>query len=87
MCQLGLLGGLEPVTDFNPIANLPTGVQFTFYGSAFVLGTASFLLADTPPQQMVAKAEDGRGARLRRDRPGALLRGGRPGRDVFAARG
>ena len=27
MCQLGFLGGLEPVTDFNPIADLPTGVQ------------------------------------------------------------
>jgi NADPH:quinone reductase len=60
VCQLGFLGGLEPVTDFNPIADLPTGVQFSFYGSAFVLGTESFPLADIPLQQMIANAEAGR---------------------------
>ena len=60
MCQLGFLGGLEPVTDFNPIADLPTGVQFSFYGSAFVLGTESFPLADIPLDQIIAKAETGR---------------------------
>jgi NADPH:quinone reductase-like Zn-dependent oxidoreductase len=60
VCQLGFLGGLEPVTDFNPIADLPTGVQLSFYGSAFVLGTDGFPLADIPLQQMIAKAEDGR---------------------------
>jgi NADPH:quinone reductase-like Zn-dependent oxidoreductase len=59
VCQLGFLGGLEPVTDFNPIADLPTGVQLSFYGSAFVLGTDGFPLADIPLQQMIAKAEDG----------------------------
>ena len=42
VCQLGFLGGLEPVAGFNPITDLPTGVQFSFYGSAFVLGTDSF---------------------------------------------
>ena len=60
VCQLGFLGGLEPVTDFNPIADLPTGVQFSFYGSAFVLGTESFPLADIPLAEMIAKAEAGR---------------------------
>jgi NADPH:quinone reductase len=60
VCQLGFLGGLEPVTDFNPIADLPTGVQLSFYGSAFVLGTDEFPLADIPLQQMVANAEAGR---------------------------
>ncbi|HKS44991.1 MAG TPA: zinc-binding dehydrogenase, partial [Amycolatopsis sp.] len=43
-CQLGFLGGLEPVADFNPIADLPSGVQFSFYGSAFVLGSSEFPL-------------------------------------------
>ena len=38
VCQLGFLGGLEPVAGFNPIADLPSGVQLSFYGSAFVLG-------------------------------------------------
>ncbi len=60
VCQLGFLGGLEPVTDFNPIADLPTGVQLSFYGSAFVLGTDDYPLADIPLQQMIAKAETGR---------------------------
>jgi NADPH:quinone reductase len=60
VCQLGFLGGLEPVKDFNPIADLPTGVQFSFYGSAFVLGTDAFPLADIPLQEMITKAEAGR---------------------------
>jgi NADPH:quinone reductase len=60
VCQLGFLGGLEPVTDFNPIADLPTGVQLSFYGSTFVLGTRDFPLAGIPLQQMIGKAENGR---------------------------
>ena len=59
VCQLGFLGGLEPVAEFNPIADLPTGVQFSFYGSAFVLGTESFPLADIPLQEIIVKAESG----------------------------
>ena len=60
VCQLGFLGGLEPVAGFDPIADLPTGVQLSFYGSAFVLGTDEFPLADIPLQEMIAKAEAGR---------------------------
>jgi NADPH2:quinone reductase len=60
VCQLGFLGGLEPVADFNPITDLPTSVQFSFYGSAFVLGTDKFPLADIPLQEMITKAETGR---------------------------
>jgi NADPH:quinone reductase len=60
VCQLGFLGGLDPVTDFNPITDLPTGVLFSFYGSAFVLGTDEFPLADIPLQEMITKAETGR---------------------------
>jgi NADPH:quinone reductase-like Zn-dependent oxidoreductase len=60
VCQLGFLGGLEPVAGFDPIADLPTGVQFSFYGSAFVLGTEGFPLTDIPLQEMISKAESGR---------------------------
>ena len=60
VCQLGFLGGLAPVTDFNPLADLPSGVQLSFYGSAFVLGTESFPLAEIPLAEMIAKAEAGR---------------------------
>ena len=59
MCQLGFLGGLEPVADYSPIADLPSGVQFSFYGSAFVLGTSDFPLTEIPLAEMIAKAESG----------------------------
>jgi NADPH:quinone reductase len=60
VCQLGFLGGLEPVAGFDPIADLPTGVQLSFYGSAFVLGTQDFPLTEIPLADMIAKAEAGR---------------------------
>jgi NADPH:quinone reductase-like Zn-dependent oxidoreductase len=59
VCQLGFLGGLAPVTDFNPIADLPSGVQFSFYASAFVLGTSDFPLSEIPLADMIGKAEAG----------------------------
>jgi NADPH2:quinone reductase len=59
VCQLGFLGGLEPVADFNPIADLPSGVQFSFYGSAFVLGTSEFPLTEIPLTELIGKAESG----------------------------
>jgi NADPH:quinone reductase-like Zn-dependent oxidoreductase len=57
VCQVGFLGGLTPVDGFDPIADLPSGVQLSFFGSAFVLGTADFPLAAIPLQEMVARAE------------------------------
>ena len=59
VCQLGFLGGLDPVAGFNPIADLPSGVQFSFYGSAFVLGTSEFPLTEIPLTEMIGKAENG----------------------------
>ena len=59
VCQLGFLGGLDPVAEFNPIADLPSGVQLSFYGSAFVLGSAEFPLTEIPLTDMIAKAEAG----------------------------
>jgi len=48
LCQIGFLGGLAPVADFSPMLDLPTGVQLSFYGSAFVLGTSVYPLAEVP---------------------------------------
>ncbi|MEU9181539.1 zinc-binding dehydrogenase [Streptomyces sp. NPDC048550] len=59
VCQLGFLGGFEPVRDFDPIADLPTGVQLSFFGSAFVLGSPEFPLADVPLDAIYAKVESG----------------------------
>ncbi|MFK0046134.1 zinc-binding dehydrogenase [Streptomyces sp. NPDC090741] len=59
MCQLGFLGGFEPVRDFDPIADLPSGVRLSFFGSAFVLGTPAFPLTDVPLDDIYAKVHTG----------------------------
>src|SRR5580693_4916825 len=59
VCQLGFLGGLEPVAGFDPITDLPTGVQLSFYVSGFVLGTREFPLTEIPLTEMIGKAETG----------------------------
>ncbi|GGV20259.1 alcohol dehydrogenase [Streptomyces filipinensis] len=59
VCQLGFLGGFEPVRDFDPIADLPTGVQLSFFGSAFVMGSPEFPLAAVPLEAIYAKVESG----------------------------
>lgn len=59
VCQVGFLGGFEPVRDFDPIADLPSGVRLGFFGSAFVLGTPAFPLTDVPLDEIYAKVEAG----------------------------
>jgi len=58
VCQVGFLGGLDPVRDFNPIADIPGGVQLSFFGS-FYLGADGYSLADIPLGRLVARAEAG----------------------------
>ena len=58
MCLAGWLGGLDPVNNFNPLLQMPSGVYFTFFGS-FVFGTPDFPLSDVPLQAIVDKAADG----------------------------
>jgi NADPH:quinone reductase len=58
VCQAGFLGGLGPVDQFLPIVDMPSGVQFSFFGS-FELGAESFPLSAIPFQQIVAKVEAG----------------------------
>jgi NADPH2:quinone reductase len=59
VCQVGFLGGLEPVVDFNPLADLPSGVQLSIFASAFVLGDEHFPTTDVPFQQIIDKADQG----------------------------
>jgi NADPH2:quinone reductase len=59
VCEIGFLGGLDPVADFNPLADLPSGVQLSTFASAFVLGEAEFPLTEIPLQEIVEKAERG----------------------------
>src|SRR5215472_1985763 len=58
MCLAGWLGGLDPVNDFNPLLQMPSGVYFTFLGS-FVFGTPEFPVSDIPLQAIVDKVAAG----------------------------
>ena len=58
VCQAGFLGGLGPVDQFLPIVDMPSGVQFSFFGS-FEVGTGAYPISAIPFGEIVAKAEAG----------------------------
>lgn len=58
VCQVGFLGGGEPIA-FNPLQHLPSGVQLSFFASAFAYGTPEYPLAEVPLQAMVERAAAG----------------------------
>jgi len=58
LCQAGFLGGLGPVADFLPAVDMPSGVQFSFFGS-FEVGTPAYPISAIPFGEIVAKAEAG----------------------------
>ena len=58
-CLAGWLGGLDPIPDFNPLLQMPSGVYLTFFGS-FVFGTPGFPLSDVPLKQIAEDAAAGR---------------------------
>ena len=57
LCQAGFLGGTQPV-EFNPIFDMPSGADLSFFGS-FVLGTADYPLSNIPMQRIVDAAATG----------------------------
>jgi NADPH:quinone reductase-like Zn-dependent oxidoreductase len=59
LCEVGFLGGMEPVENFNPLLDMPSGVNLRFYGTGFVLGTPEFPLSDIPMQTIVEKVASG----------------------------
>lgn len=58
-CLAGWLGGLDPIPDFNPLLQMPSGVNLTFFGS-FVFGAPQFPLSDVPLAQIAQDAAAGR---------------------------
>jgi NADPH:quinone reductase len=58
-CLAGWLGGLDPIRDFNPLLQMPSGVYLTFFGS-FVFGTPGFPLSDVPLGKIAKDAAAGR---------------------------
>jgi NADPH:quinone reductase-like Zn-dependent oxidoreductase len=58
LCEAGWLGGLAPIAEFNPIAQLPSRVHFSLFGS-FVFGTPDFPVSDVPMQTIVDRVAAG----------------------------
>ena len=57
-CLAGWLGGLDPIPDFNPLLQMASGVNLTFFGS-FVFGSPGFPLSDVPLQAIAQQVERG----------------------------
>ena len=58
-CLAGWLGGLDPITGFNPLLRMPSGVNWNFFGS-FVFGTPGFPLSDVPLADIARQVADGK---------------------------
>lgn len=59
VCQAGFLGGLAAIDGFNPLTQMPSGVQLSFFGS-FTFGSKDFPLTDVPLQSIVTDVERGK---------------------------
>ena len=59
MCIAGWLGGLAPILEFNPLLQMPSGIQFSFFGS-FHFGLPGFPLTDVPLQSIAEDIAKGR---------------------------
>ena len=59
VCFIGFLGGLAPIEGFDPLMDLPSGIQLTTFASAFVLGNPYFPTTDVPLQEIIEKATRG----------------------------
>jgi NADPH2:quinone reductase len=58
VCLAGFLGGLAPINCFNPLLQMPSSVQFSFFGSV-MFGTPGFPLSAVPLQEIVDRAASG----------------------------
>jgi NADPH2:quinone reductase len=58
-CQAGWLGGLAPITELNPLLRMPSGVNWSFFGS-FVFGNPGFPLSDVPLADIARQVADGK---------------------------
>jgi NADPH:quinone reductase-like Zn-dependent oxidoreductase len=54
----GFLGGLAPLT-VDPLMQMPSGMHFSFFASAFVFGNADLPLSQIPFETFVARSERG----------------------------
>jgi NADPH:quinone reductase len=68
ICMGGWLGGLEPVKDFNPLLQMPSGRHLSLFGS-FVFGTLEFPVSEVPLQEIVDRVAKG----IYKARPAAVF--------------
>lgn len=59
VCLAGFLGGMAALAEFNPLSQMPSGVQLSFFGS-FEFGNPGFPLSAVPMQRIVRLVEQGR---------------------------
>ncbi|WP_457654453.1 zinc-binding dehydrogenase [Rhodocaloribacter sp.] len=59
VCVAGFLGGAEPLSGFDPLQHLPSGVHLSFFASAFSLGTPDYPLSDIPFDAIFDRAASG----------------------------
>jgi len=57
-CLAGFLGGPSPISNFNPVHDMPGDVYLSFFAS-FMLGTPGYPLSAIPFQDIVWRAEKG----------------------------
>jgi NADPH:quinone reductase len=57
--QIGFLGGGAPIEAFNPLLDMPSGVDLRFYATGLVLGTPDYPIQDIPMQSIVQCVETG----------------------------
>ena len=58
-CLAGWLGGLAPISNFNPLAQMASGVYLTFFRSPD-FGTPGFPVSDVPLSDIAAQVQAGR---------------------------
>lgn len=59
VCLVGFLGGGEPIAEFNPLTQMPSGVHLSFFASAFVFGSPDYPLSSIPFQEIVDRVGSG----------------------------
>lgn len=60
ICLAGFLGGMQPLEQFQPVFQLPTGIRLTTLASALAFGEPGYELSKIPLQTIVSDIEQGR---------------------------
>jgi NADPH:quinone reductase len=58
-CLAGWLGGLDPIPDFNPLLQMASGVNLSFF-AGWVWGSPGFPLSDVPIEDIAKQVQDGK---------------------------